>query len=214
MAALVLLCISGIQSTSALNTCAKMCPWTGQLSHGTGYTEAKNCDRVHGDSCSNHEALKGWCERVSLNTRLCLDGIVDGWKQCKGYCHCNIFGANCDACGECAVQRKLRGLSETEEQERGECDEYNEYMLLSVEEKFDLLPETIIESLNQNEEEDGKSSHCWWCGILSLEAKTEIVEAVQKAAAASTNGETLTCEDFNNAYNQDVAIDALGSLQL
>lgn len=96
---------------------------------------------------------------------------------CKSGCVCNVFGCNCDGC-MCGSGRNLRGLLEEEAKDVDPCEDFNEYMAMSHEDKQSHLSE----------------KHC-----KGNNAFGNIVSILETLADADKNGD-FTCEEFNAAY--------------
>jgi hypothetical protein len=137
---------------------------------------------------------------------------------CRSWCVCNIFGFNCDACGECSkpyweqpeyqaqfqvpTRNWNRQLPEAEEQDQvpewhdensninNNCDDFDKYMSLTPKEKLDWLSPELLKVAKGD---DG--------GVIYDEAEFVYIVSL----AFDTDGECkMSCEEFNNATN-DVA---------
>lgn len=105
--------------------------------------------------------------------------------ECTGWCNCNVFGCNCDACGNCGRKRNLlrhhHEEDKNESDEEGECDDYEFFMGLSTDEKLDHL---------------GK----YYCLSDGKQLRDDAADLVMELTSSNSDGR-LTCEEFNAVNN-------------
>jgi len=106
-------------------------------------------------------------------------------SKCDGYCMCNTFGCNCDACdrvpGGCAMTRTLQTHERTDEEEEDGCTDFRYIKSLSPEGKRDFLAEK-------------------YCSKDDKVAVQNIFEILRNEVLRKLDGSVLTCALFNESY--------------
>mmetsp|Transcript_23661 Transcript_23661/g.55988 ORF Transcript_23661/g.55988 Transcript_23661/m.55988 type:complete len:266 (-) Transcript_23661:80-877(-) len=142
---------------------------------------------------------------VSKNSAVCLEAGIDGpkdkgaqdcYQPCAGYCVCNAFGCNCDACRNCAetqvwgcLSRRQRQLddssnlvNETEVKDDDDgCADFDEYMSFTPEEKVARL----------------ESLHCKGNNKAKPEIEALAIAQIEQRIGGEADG-VLSCEEFNH----------------
>ena len=111
-------------------------------------------------------------------------------SKCDGYCVCNTFGCNCDACdrvpGGCAMTRTQQTHERTDEEEEDGCTDFRYITSLSPEGKRDFLAEK-------------------YCSEDDKVAVQNIFEILRNEVLRKLDGSVLTCALFNEASYGDMS---------
>jgi hypothetical protein len=176
-----------------LDTCTKeMCPnlnhercWVSGWPWIAGCKDPEECQNPDNPGCYNNRLCKynekGACQKgCSISPGYCV------FDWCPSFCTCNFFSANCKPCHGCGAS-----LTDTNEDifSIGEgqqtstitsCDDYNEWMGLTKEEKMAHLDKYYCH--------DGDVINP---GII------DILEDFSD----SNDDEHMSCDEFNNSYD-------------
>ena len=129
--------------------------------------------------CPNYERSREGCWRSTkscdvvtdvYHLNLCCDGV---------YCACNVFGCNCDPCGNCDVTRRM--LAFDDENEDNNCADFESFTSLSADGKRNSLAEK-------------------YCLDDDHVVREDIYELLRDYTVLQFEGDVLTCFMFNNAY--------------
>jgi hypothetical protein len=98
---------------------------------------------------------------------------------------CDPFGFHCVACGNCYSTQTVN-----DSDEENECDDYNEYMALSHDEKLQILQDEICQGHPSIVTSDG----------------LDLVDLMEQAADLDGDGH-LSCEEMNRSDWSSMGLD-------